>query len=142
MNVQPERPEETWPTARLFRSAIEFVEHNHQNTPFYLYVDGFTPHETWEGHQFTTTTSTVAERSREPICLNLALRFRVKDEETRSTTAKRVKANYAGLVTLVDTWFGRLVDTIDRLGLRENTLIIFLGRPRHELRRESGQSHG
>ena len=37
-----------------------------------------------------------------------------------------VRANYAGLVTLVDTWFGRLVDTIDRLGLKDNTLIMFL----------------
>ena len=29
-------------------------------------------------------------------------------------------------MTLVDTWFGKLVDTIDRLGLKESTLILFL----------------
>jgi len=27
---------------------------------------------------------------------------------------------------MVDTWFGKLIDTIDRLRLRENTLVIFL----------------
>ena len=37
-----------------------------------------------------------------------------------------IKANYAGLVTLVDAWFGQLINTIDRLGLKENTLVVFL----------------
>ena len=27
---------------------------------------------------------------------------------------------------MVDTWFGRLVDTIDRVGLRDNTMVMFL----------------
>ena len=30
------------------------------------------------------------------------------------------------MVTMVDTWFGRLVDTIDRLRLKDHTLLIFL----------------
>ena len=93
MNVQPERPEETWPTARLFRSAIEFVEHNHQNTPFYLYVDGFTPHETWEApiHYYDLYGS---REDREPICLNLPYGS-LKDEELEARLPS-VKANYAG----------------------------------------------
>ena len=37
-----------------------------------------------------------------------------------------IRANYSGLVTMVDTWFGRLIDTIDRAGLGENTLVAFL----------------
>ena len=37
-----------------------------------------------------------------------------------------LRANYAGMVTMVDAWFGKLLDTIDRLALRENTLVIFL----------------
>lgn len=37
-----------------------------------------------------------------------------------------IKANYAGMITMVDTWFGKLIDTIDRLRLREQTLVIFL----------------
>ena len=65
-----------------------------------------------------------SREDREPICLNLPYGS-LKDEELEERLPS-VKANYAGLVTLVDTWFGRLVDTIDRLGLRENTLIIFL----------------
>ncbi len=123
VNVQPHRPEETWPTARLFRSAIEFVEQNAANTPFYLYVDGFTPHETWEAplHYYDLYGR---REDREPVLLNLP--YRPLDDEAVEARLEAVKANYAGLVTLVDTWFGKLVATIDRLGLKESTLVIFL----------------
>ncbi len=123
VNVQPHRPEETWPTARLFRSAIEFVEQNAGNAPFYLYVDGFTPHETWEAplHYYDLYGR---REDREPVLLNLP--YRPLDDEAVEARLESVKANYAGLVTLVDTWFGKLVGTIDRLGLKESTLVIFL----------------
>ncbi len=123
VNVQPQRPEETWPTARLFRSAIEFVEQNAGHAPFYLYVDGFTPHETWEAplHYYDLYGR---REDREPILLNLP--YRPLDDKSVEARLASVRANYAGLVTLVDTWFGKLVETIDRLGLRESTLILFL----------------
>ena len=123
VNVQPQRPEETWPTARLFRSAIEFVEQNAGHTPFYLYVDGFTPHETWEAplHYYDLYGR---REDREPILLNLP--YRPLDDEAVEARLASVRANYAGLITLVDTWFGKLVETIDRLGLGESTLILFL----------------
>ena len=38
----------------------------------------------------------------------------------------RTHAHYCGLVTLVDTWFGRLMDHVRRLGLLENTVVVFL----------------
>lgn len=70
VNVQPDQPEENWPTARTFRSAIEFVEENASNSPFYLYVDSFTPHETWEAplHYYDLYGS---REDREPICIAL-----------------------------------------------------------------------
>ena len=34
VNAQPDQPEEMWPAARTFRAAIEFVEHNYNNSPF------------------------------------------------------------------------------------------------------------
>ena len=68
VNVQPQQPEGTWPTARTFKSAIAFVELNYNRTPFHLYVDSFTPHETWEApiHYYDLYGS---RDVREPICL-------------------------------------------------------------------------
>jgi len=124
VNVQPEQPEETWPAARTFRRAIQFVQQNRDNTPFYLYVDTFTPHETWEAplHYYDLYGS---REEREPICITTPYGplARYPEYEERLPS---IRANYAGLVTMVDTWFGKLIDTIDGLGLRENTLVLFL----------------
>jgi arylsulfatase A-like enzyme len=124
VNVQPEQPEETWPTARTFQAAIEFVEQNYNNTPFYLYVDSFTPHETWEAPiHYYDLYGTPEER--EPIWITVPYGPIDRNPEIESSLPS-IRANYAGLVTLVDTWFGKLIDTIDRLGLKQNTLVMFL----------------
>ena len=123
VNVRPHRPEEDWPTARTFQRAIDFVRDNHAATaPFYLYVDSFTPHETWEAplHYYDLYGS---RADREPICLSAAYGPCADDYADRIPS---IRANYAGLVTMVDTWFGRLLETVDRLGMRKNTLIFFL----------------
>lgn len=37
-----------------------------------------------------------------------------------------IRALYAGEVSLVDTWIGKLMDKVDALGLREETVIVFV----------------
>lgn len=127
VNVRPHRPEEDWPTARTFQRAIDFLRDNHppgrnkDTSPFYLYVDSFTPHETWEAplHYYDLYGS---RAQREPICLTAAYGPFADQYDDRIPS---IRANYAGLVTMVDTWFGRLLNTVDQLGLRDNTLIFF-----------------
>lgn len=123
VNVQPEQPEENWPAARTFRRAIQFIEQNQHNCPFYLYVDSFTPHETWEAplHYYDLYGS---REEREPIWITVPYGPIDRNPEIEASLPS-IRANYAGLVTMVDTWFGKLIDTIDRLGLKENTLVIF-----------------
>lgn len=124
VNVKPGQPEEEWPTARTFRWAMRFVEQNRGSTPFYLYVDSFTPHETWESplHYYEMYGDLDA---REPIWLTVPYAS-ANDHPDIEPQLPSIRANYAGLVTMVDTWFGRLLDTIDRVGLRDNTLVVFL----------------
>lgn len=142
MNVRPHLPEEEWPTARTFRRAIDFLVGNYRprrarggdgeekaagpesepRAPFYLYVDSFTPHETWEAplHYYDLYGDRAV---REPVCLTAFYGPHADDYADRIHS---IRANYAGLVTMVDTWFGRLLETVDRLGLRHSTLIFFL----------------
>lgn len=124
VNVRPDQPEETWPVARTFRHAMHFVEENaNAAEPFYLYVDSFTPHETWEAPQHYFDL--YGDRAhREPICLTLpyAPVAQHADYEQRLPS---VRAEYAGLVTMVDHWFGQLLDTIDRMQLTSRTLVMF-----------------
>ena len=124
-NVQPHRPEEDWSTARVFRHAMRFVEDNAGRAePFYLYVDSFTPHETWEApeHYFELYGD---RATREPICLTLPYQPLSQNPDFEERLPS-IRAEYAGLVTFVDHWFGRLLDTLDRLQMRERTLVIFL----------------
>jgi arylsulfatase A-like enzyme len=124
VNVRPERPEETWPAARTFRAAMQFLEHNQGNRPFYLYIDTSTPHETWEAplHYYELYGS---RADREPICTTVPYGPLDRHPEIADRLPS-IKANYAGLVTMVDAWFGKLIDTLDRLGLRANTLVMLL----------------
>ena len=39
--------------------------------------------------------------------------------------ARRMIANYYGLVAEVDAWIGRILDRLDELGLSDNTLVVF-----------------
>ena len=126
VNVRPDLPEEEWHTARTFRSAMRFLEQNRgSEQPFYLYVDSFSPHETWEAplHYYDLYAS---RDVREPIWLTVPYGPLLEQNPELETSLESLKANYAGLVTLVDTWFGRLMQTLDNLKLRDRTLVILI----------------
>ena len=123
-NVRPQAPEEQWPTARTFRWAQQFLEQNAGGgQPLYLYVDSFTPHESWEAplHYYDRYGS---RAEREPIWLSVPY-GPLADAPELEAQLPSVRANYAGLVTMVDHWCGRLLDTIDRLGIANRTLVLF-----------------
>ena len=81
------------------------------------------PHETWEAplHYFDRYGS---RAEREPVWLTVPYGPLAKVPELEAQLPS-VRANYAGLVTMVDHWCGRLLDTIDRLGVAERTLVLF-----------------
>lgn len=77
--------------------AIKFIQRNKEN-PFFLYLAYDAPHEPYNMEETAWY-----------------------DEEEWDMNTKR----YASLVTHMDQAIGRLVAELDRLGLRENTVIIF-----------------
>jgi arylsulfatase A-like enzyme len=109
-------------TARVFQWAMDFLEDNRRNTPFYLLVDCFDPHEPWEApkHYY--------ERYANPTYDGRTILHAPYDAlETFGTEAELedIVAHYSGLVTLVDTWFGKLMTKLESLGLSDNTWVIF-----------------
>ena len=111
-------------TPRTFRSAIKFLEENQSSIPFYLYVDTFHPHESWEAPR------KYYEMYRDPD-------FRGKTRLTvpYSTLHQHplpeaglddIRAHYSGLVTMVDHWFGQLLDKLNETGKEDETLVVFL----------------
>ena len=130
-NTRWHRSEEDTCTARTFRWAMQFLEDNARAQPFYLFVDSFSPHEPWEAPEkyyrlyadpnykglirphvkYAGRSEQASNAGRTPV---------LSDDELAN-----IVAHYSGMVTEVDTWFGKLLDKIEALGLAESTLIIF-----------------
>ncbi len=116
--------EEDTSTARTFTWAAKFLEDNVQGQPFYLFVDCFDPHEPWEAPEpyYRMYGKTGYDGRRIVHC-----RYAPADEVGYSRDElDYVRAQYCGLVSLVDTWFGKFMTTLEELGLAENTAVFFL----------------
>jgi len=87
----------------------------------FLWVDSFDPHEPWDPPSPYSEMYPVDEYSGPPIIWAGGLSDDWTIEELR-----HYRAQYAGEVSLVDAWVGRLMERIDSLGLLEDTMIILL----------------
>jgi arylsulfatase A-like enzyme len=116
------RSEEDWFSPQVFRKAAEWVEKNHEDGDFYLHLDCFDPHEPWDPpkelvEQFDPQAYEVDWSGHAPYSKWKEV---ISEEQFRS-----IRARYAANVVLVDRWLGHLMDTMDRLNLWENTMVIF-----------------
>ncbi|MFN3322637.1 MAG: sulfatase [Bryobacteraceae bacterium] len=120
-----EPDEMAFATPRTFSSAIRFLEENRTNEkPFYLYVNTFHSHESWEAPR------KYYEMCRDPSYkgpIYLTLPYNTLHKAPVPEAGLRdVQAHYSGLITMVDTWFGRLLDKLRETGKDGNTLVIFV----------------
>ena len=114
--------EEETTTARCFRWAMQFAEDNRQVGPLYLMVDCFVPHEPWEAPP--SYYELYADPAYRGPC-TIHPRYCPRAEQGLSwEQVADIKAHYCGLVTLFDAWFGRFLDTLRRLDLYDNALIV------------------
>lgn len=114
------RYEEDTCVARTMTCACRWLEENrgvHDN--FFLYVDTFDPHEPWDAPEWYVNRYTEpyqGERVTYPL-------YGPSDYLSAAELA-HLRAMYAGEVTLVDRWVGRLLERIEDLGLLDDTLVI------------------
>ena len=115
--------EEEYFAPQVFRTAMEWLIDAQRNSPFFLWVDSFTPHELWDpppsyANQYFPNDGTLKDFIH-PGALN-----RVKNPS--AAQIERTKALYAGSCTLVDKWIGHLLQAIDDLGLCNDTIVMFV----------------
>lgn len=113
--------DEDYQAAKTFGSAIRWLERNSGSSPFYLHIESFDPHEPWEAPRRFIDMYDPDWDGPELIYANLYRREMLTDEEHH-----HVRARYAAECTMVDYWIGRLLDTVEALGLAEDTLVILL----------------
>jgi arylsulfatase A-like enzyme len=119
-NVADRKVEEDYFCARTMRGAADWLQKNHRRQPFFLYVDTFDPHEPWDPPASYVKSYDPDYHGQEVIYPRYD---RWRDFLTEREL-KHCRALYAGEASLVDRWVGHLLQTIERLGLLENTLVI------------------
>ena len=119
-NVATRRTEADYFVARSMSAAMQWLEESANQTPFFLYVDTFDPHEPWDPPKWYVDLYDPGYEGEEVIYPQYAPCDYLSDEEM-----KHMRALYAGEVTLVDRWVGKLLQRVDDLGLRGDTTVFF-----------------
>ena len=131
-NIQDRKSEEEYFAAQVMRSAVTWLDRNHNHPifdKFFLYVDSFDPHEPWDSPPPFDTLYT------DPDYKGKHLMWPVGGPVNWITAEeiKHSRALYAGEVSFVDKWTGVLLDRIRALDLMDNSLIILLADHGHPI---------
>lgn len=101
--------------------AIDWLEVNYNAGPFLLWLDMWDPHEPFDVPWYDWA------RYRNPDYAGEQIVYPAYGRTNYMTAAEQenIRALYAGKVTMVDRWLGRLLEMIELLGLLKDTLIIW-----------------
>jgi arylsulfatase len=131
-------PEQHGKPAYLAREACRFIRDNKDN-PFMLYVNFFEPHMPYFGprdDQYCPEDIVLPLNFWHELSENNPLKVRLfrrvyeqfghSGMQLRTEDDwRRIIANYWGLVSLVDTYLGLILQTLEETGQVENTIIVF-----------------
>jgi arylsulfatase A-like enzyme len=127
------RPIEHCKPKFLETRACEFMRRN-RDRPFMLYVNFLEPHMPFFGpldKEHDPDKIDLPANFRDPLEDNEPLRYRVIREYCRTKYGKgeqdirKLIARYWGLVTQVDRSVGVMLDTLAKLGLADNTIVVY-----------------
>jgi arylsulfatase A-like enzyme len=123
-NVSTRRSESDWFVAQTMMMAADWLEDRaptRTSRPFFLCVDAFDPHEPWDPPQHYVDQ--YARDFRGEAVIYPAYGY--WEEFLTPAELDYARALYCGEVSMVDTWVGYLLATMERLGLLEDTAIFF-----------------
>ncbi len=117
LNNRDRHSEDDYLPARVFSAASRWLADNHANAPFFLWVDGFDPHEPWDPPRKYADMYM-------PDYDGIDFIWHHFGPEGTEEEIERVRALYFGEVTFVDECIGRFLETVDRLGLWDDTIVV------------------
>jgi len=120
-NHQGLERENDMPTARTFRWAIQWLQANCDHKRFFLYIDTFSPHEPWmPPARFLDLYESNWEGPR------LVYGNPYQRDQLSLREHHHLRARYAACCTMVDHWVGRLLDALDELSCKDDTLVVLV----------------
>jgi len=128
----------------LANQAISFIKENYQD-PFFVYLGTIDAHVTWRSHQ-PWLKQYHPEPYSGPFMKNVP--GPMWDKAAANPTAvsksdrKRALAIYDSTISFNDQQLGRVLDTLDELGIREDTMIVITADHGEELWEHGRIGHG
>ena len=120
-NINNRKTEEDYFAARVMRTAINWVERNRTLKDFFLLIDCFDPHEPFDPPYPYDQLYDSMYKGDKIIWPSYGWADRYTEKELRN-----IRSLYAGELSFVDKWLGRLLDKIEELNLLQDTAIIFV----------------
>ncbi len=120
-NISVRRTEEDWPSPKTMSAAMRWLERNQAHEKWLLYIDTFDVHEPWLPPKHFTDMYDPGYEGDEAIYPRYDFAGYLTDEELW-----HAKSLYAGSITMMDKWIGRLLEKLEDLGLADNTAVIFI----------------
>jgi arylsulfatase A-like enzyme len=119
-----------YPTARVFRSAINIVDDLKKKRPFFLGADGFDPHEPLDApkvfqDKYGGPKGIEVTKGITPIQPFETPYSWVIDMKLDPDTIERVRELYAGEIAFTDQWIGRLMNRLADQNLLDETVVIY-----------------
>jgi arylsulfatase A-like enzyme len=118
LNMRDRVREELWFNAQVMQESARWLEQNLDAKRLFLTIESFDPHEPWfvpEHYRKPYDSSDSREQVISPYAEMPWL---------PENLVKRTRANYAGLVTMCDRWFGHLIDTLRVTGILDEALVV------------------
>jgi arylsulfatase A-like enzyme len=125
-NMRGRENEEDYFVAQVFQDASKWIQQNQDADNFFLTIESFSPHEWW-----------YAPEHYKQLYLKDPERAKImgqwEDPSIMRGLGTRYLANYAGLTTLCDRWFGHFMETLRVTGRLDDTMIIFTSDHGHSI---------
>lgn len=119
MNKRDRTKEADTLVGRVMSEAGIWLEQNRDADKFFLTVESFTPHEPWIVPEYYRKMYLDKDGQEQILSGYMQASKRLTPE-----LLERTQANYSGLVTMCDRWFGHFMETVRVLGLLENTVVM------------------
>jgi len=134
-------PEERHTTAWTGRRTVEYLEEHvreRRGEPFFCWSSFIKPHPPFDPpvpwHTLYKPTDrplgmpvrSEKERDRHSYYHRTQNRFKWTDAQPDANLLMTMRAYYAAAVSFIDSWVGHILDALERLGLRENTLVLYM----------------
>lgn len=119
LNILHRQSEDDFFTAQVLGAAIQWLRDNTANEPFFLWADCFDPHEPWDPPRRFADLYCPDYEGPELIWPT-GKRDSFTDAEWR-----RIRSLYMGEITFLDLWIGRVLDTLEEVGIADRTVVAF-----------------